>query len=239
MGPQAASGFQLVKNSLTAATARAYPLPGDTLTLTTDASDKTIGAVLQTVHNDIPRPIGFCNRSLHVSERNYSTFDRELLVVHQAIRHFQHMLEGTPFIIQTDHRPLVTALTKSTNAWSARQQRHLSAIAESGGTLTYLPVSHNPVADVLSRIILEIHPGINYNQLAQERRLNREIADYETSITNLQWEKVQLNDTTVLCDVSTGRPRSLVLIKLRRTVLNVVHGLAHPSNKSTVKLIKS
>ena len=212
-GPEQQAAFQLVKNSLTAATTLAYPLPGDTLTLATDASDKAIGAVLQTVHNDIPRPIGFYSRSLHVSERNYSTFDRELLAVHQAIRHFRHLLEGTPFIIQTYHRPLVTALTKSTDAWSARQQRHLSAIAESGGTLTYLPGSHNPVADALSRIILEVHPGINYNQLAQEQRLDPEIADYETSITNLQWEKVQLNDTTVLCDISTGRPRPLVPTK--------------------------
>ena len=185
-GSEQQASFQLVKNSLIAATELAYPLPGDTLTLTTDASDKAIDAVLQTVHNDLPRPIEFYSGSLHVSERNYSTFDRELLAVHQAIRHFRHMLEGTPFITQTDHRPLVTALTKSTDAWSARQQRHLSAIAESGGTLTYLPVSHNPVADALSHIILEVHPGINYNQLAQEQRLDPEIADYETSMhTNL------------------------------------------------------
>ena len=167
-GPEQQATFQLVRNSLTAVTVLAYPLPGDTLTLT-DASDKAIGAVLQTVHNDIPRPIGFYSRSLHVSERKYSTFDRELLAVHQAIRHFRHMPEGTPFIIQTDHRPLVTALTKSTDAWSARQHRYLSAIAESSSTLTYLPGSHNPVADALSRIILEVHPGINYNQLAQEQ----------------------------------------------------------------------
>ena len=43
----------------------------------------------------------------------------------------------------------------------------------------------------------------------------------------------------MLCDVSTGRPRPLVPTKLRRTVFNIVHGLAHPSIKSTVKLIKS
>ena len=128
------------------------------------------------------------------------------------------MLEGTPFIIQTDHRPLVTTLSKSTDAWSARQQRHLSAIAESGGTLTYLPGSHNPVADTISCTILEVHPGKNYNQLAQQQRQDPEIADYETSITTLQWEKVQLNDTTVLCDVSTGRLRPIVPTKLRRMV---------------------
>ena len=64
-GPEQQAAFQLVQNSLTAATALAYPLPGDTLTLATDASDKAIGAVLQTVHNDKRRPIGFSSRSLH------------------------------------------------------------------------------------------------------------------------------------------------------------------------------
>ena len=88
------------------------------------------------------------------AERNYSTFDRELLAIHHAIRHFRHMVEGTTFTIQTDHRPLVTALTKSGDAWSPRQQRHLSDIAESGGKLTYLPGSKNPVADALSRITI-------------------------------------------------------------------------------------
>ena len=51
-GPKQQAAFQLVKNSMTAATALAYPLLGDTLTLTTDASGKAIGAVLQTAHND-------------------------------------------------------------------------------------------------------------------------------------------------------------------------------------------
>ena len=58
-GSEQQASFQLVKNSLIAATPLAYPLPWDTLTLTTDASHKAIGAVLQTVHNDILRPIGF------------------------------------------------------------------------------------------------------------------------------------------------------------------------------------
>ena len=78
-------------------------------------------------------PLSFYSRTLNKAERNCSTFDRELLAVHHAIRHFRHMLEGRTFTIQTDHRPLVTALKKPGDAWSARQQRHLSAIAESEG----------------------------------------------------------------------------------------------------------
>ena len=43
----------------------------------------------------------------------------------------------------------------------------------------------------------------------------------------------------MLCDISTGRHRPLVPVKLHRTVFDVVYGLALPSIKSTVKLIKS
>ena len=96
-----------------------YPQPDATLVLTTDASNNAIGAVLETVVDNTPHPLAFYSRTLDNAERNYSTFDRELLAVHQAIRHFRHMIEGTQFIIQTDHRPLVTALTKSSDAWSA------------------------------------------------------------------------------------------------------------------------
>ena len=86
------------------------------------------------------------------------------------------MLEGRTFTIQTDHRPLVTALKKSGDAWSARQQRHLSAIAESGGFLTYIPGSKNPVADALSRVnINDIQPGIDYGALAREQQQDPEL----------------------------------------------------------------
>ena len=148
------SAFNDTKQALAEAAILCYPQPGAPLVLTTDASDIAIGAVLETLVSNVPQPLSFYSRTLYKAERNYSTSDKELLAVHSAIRHFRHMLEGSQFTIQTDHRPLVTALTKSGDAWSARQQRQLSAIAESGGTITYIPGSKNPVADALSRITI-------------------------------------------------------------------------------------
>ena len=144
------SAFNHTKQALAEAAILCYPQLGAPLVLTTDASDIAIGAVLETIFSNVPQPLSFYSRTLHKTERNYSTFDKELLAVHSAIRHFRHMLEGSQFTIQTDHRPLVTALTKSGDAWSARQQRQLSAIAESGGTITYIPGSKKPVPDALS-----------------------------------------------------------------------------------------
>ncbi len=238
--PEQQAAFTNTKHALAEATTLVYPQPDTTLVLTTDASNNAIGAVLETHVGNIPQPLAFFSRTLHKAERNYSTFDRELLAVHHAIRHFRHMLEGTSFTIQTDHRPLITALSKSGDAWSARQQRQLSAIAESGGTLTYIPGSKNPVADALSRITInDIQPGIDYHSLAREQQNDPETDTYRTSITNLSWKNVSIENTDILCDVSTGRPRPLVPLAFRRKVFDVVHGLSHPSIRSTIKIIKA
>ena len=114
--------------------------------------------------------MSFYNCTLHKAERNHSTFDKELLAVHSAIRRLRHMLEGSQFTIQTDHRPLITAFTKSGDAWSAREQQQFSAIAESGCAITYIPGSKNPVADALSRITInDIQQGIDYDAPTREQ----------------------------------------------------------------------
>jgi hypothetical protein len=43
----------------------------------------------------------------------YSTFDRELLTAFSAIKHFRFFLEGRPFTLFTDHKPLVSAISKA------------------------------------------------------------------------------------------------------------------------------
>ena len=47
--------------------------------VTTDASAIAIGAVLETILSNVPQPLSFYSRTLHKAERNYSTFDKELL----------------------------------------------------------------------------------------------------------------------------------------------------------------
>ena len=43
------------------------------------------------------------------TEKRYSTFDRELMAVYLAIKHFRHFLEGREFHVFTDHNPLTFA----------------------------------------------------------------------------------------------------------------------------------
>jgi hypothetical protein len=81
----------------------------------------------------------------------YSAFDRELFACVSGICHFRHILEGHPFTIYTDHKPLTFALAKVSEPWTAMQSRQLSDVAESTTDIRHIPGSENIVADALSQ----------------------------------------------------------------------------------------
>lgn len=240
-GPTQQEAFEATKTALASATTLSYPYPGSPLTLTTDASSVAVGAVIEQTTKGTTQPLGFFSRKLRQAEARYSTFDRELLAVYLAVRHFKHLLEGSQFTIRTDHKPLVHAFSKPGDAWSNRQQRQLSSIAEFNCTIEYTPGRMNPVADALSRVeINSVHLGINYDEVATAQETDQETAAYRTAITSLEWKDVEFGDSgrTIICDISTGRPRPLIPKAFRRRVFDIVHSLSHPSGRSTAQLLK-
>ena len=62
------------------------------------------------------QPLGFFSRKLNTAEQKYSAFDRELLMVYVAIRHFRWALEGRWFYVLSDHKPLTFALHRQSDA---------------------------------------------------------------------------------------------------------------------------
>jgi hypothetical protein len=85
------------------------------------------------------QPLGFFSRKLMDTESRYSTFDRELLAVQAAIKHFRHFCEGRAFQLWTGHKPLVTALSPISVPISPRHQCHLAFILEFNVQLLYPP----------------------------------------------------------------------------------------------------
>ena len=85
------------------------------------------------------------------AQLNYSTFDRELLAVYLAIKHFRHQLEGRQFQVWTDHKPLTFVLKQISDNKTARQQRQISLIAKYAVDMVHVSGHQNVVADMLSR----------------------------------------------------------------------------------------
>ena len=88
-------------------------------------------------------------RTLNIHETKYSTFDRELLAIFGAIKHFEHILDSADLIVETDHKPLT--LCFSMKKPSPRQFRQLTYISLFTKTINYICGRENVVADTLSR----------------------------------------------------------------------------------------
>ncbi len=79
-----------------------------------------------------------------------------------GIKHFRSRLEGRPFQLWTDHKPLIFALHRVSPPTSGRQQRHLAFISEYTNQLKYLPGTSNVVADALSRPVAGAAAGAEW-----------------------------------------------------------------------------
>lgn len=145
------TAFNEAKQVLAKATLLFYPKPRAPTAIMTDASDRAVGAVLQQFVNDQWQPISYFSRKLTPTETRYSTFDRELLAIYLAIKHFRHFIEGRIFTVYTDHKPLTFSLNSKIDKHSPR---HLDYISQFTCDIRYVQGQKNPVADALSRVEL-------------------------------------------------------------------------------------
>ncbi|KAJ8394428.1 hypothetical protein AAFF_G00046390 [Aldrovandia affinis] len=210
------------------------------IAITTDASDYAVGAVYEQWVGGAWQPLAFFSRQLSPSERKYSTFDRELLGLWLAIRHFRFLLEGREFTAYVDHKPLTFAMSKAAEPWSARQQRQFSFISEFTTDIQHVAGKSNQVADCLSRAVVgAVQLGLDYSHMATDQASDPTVQTLKTMDTGLRLEEVAFGDTgaTLLCDISTGQPRPVVPVSWRRPVFEAVHGLSHPGRKPSVRLV--
>lgn len=234
--------FNLAKKSLAKAALLAHPNQEAELSLMTDASDHAIGAVLQQRKgqgNEF-EPLAFFSKKLTATERKYSTYDRELLACYASIKHFRPFLEGRPFTLLTDHKPLIFAFQQSSDKASPRQFRHLDYIGQFTTDIRHVAGEENIPADVMSRIE-SISTTLDYTAIAKEQKQDPEISKlYQSDKTKFQlrWIQTPLSTSSVLCDTSTAQPRPLLPQIFRKKAFDLYHTLAHPGEKATVRLIK-
>ena len=232
--------FAAAKTALANAALLAHPSPTAPVALTTDASDYAVGAVCEQWVGGAWQPLAFFSKQLRENERKYSTFDRELLALFLATRHFRFLLEGRQFTAFVDHKPLTFSMAKTSEPWSGRQQRQLSAISEFTTDIQHLSGKDNFVADCLSRAVVgSVHLGLDYAAMAADQAADSDIQAYRSTPTALRLEDVVFDaaNATLLCDTSTAHPRPLVPAAWRRQVFDAIHGLSHPGVKASAKLV--
>ena len=200
-----------------------------------DASEFGIGAVPQQQINSIWCPICYFSKKLCPAECRYGTFDRELLAIYLAIRHFRYFVEGRAFHVLTDYKPLTFALSSQSRNHSPRQMRNLDFIAQFTTDIRCIKGSDNS-ATVKVDSIQALPPSIDFKAMASVQRTDK-LEDRASSSLKLSWIPVPTCNTTLLCYTSTGIPRPLVPGQFRRQVFDVLHSLSHPGIQVTQRVI--
>ena len=177
--------------------------------ITTDVSNRAVGGVLEQFIDGQLKPISFFSKKLCQAELNYSAFDRELLAIYLAIRHFQYFVEGRKFHVNTDHKPLAFVLQSSFDRRSPRQSRQLAYISEFTTDIRNIEGPANNVADALSRGIQALKQSpVDFETLAAAPSSDDEIQNRLDTDTSLRLEQIPIPDSnhSLLCDTSQGRP---------------------------------
>ena len=101
---QCETSFQTLKQHLTHTPVLAIADPEQQYTVTTDASDLAIGAVL----SQNGRPLAYYSRKMNSAELNYPIHEKEELAIVNALREWRRYLEGYTHQVQiiTDHQSL-------------------------------------------------------------------------------------------------------------------------------------
>jgi len=237
----ATSSFQEIKDALANATLLVHPKPDAPINVMTDASDVAIGTILQQYLEGKWCPLSYFSRKLSPTEQRYSTFNRELLAVYCAIRHFRHFLEACEFHVLTDHKPLTHSLKSKPDRHSPCQVRHLDFISQFTSDIRHVTGIGNPVADALSccevdAIQLQLAPpSVDFQALAKAQPDVTTLHPLQSTNSALQFARVTLPmcTNTLLCETSTGSPRPYVPEHFRHIVFNSLHFLSHPGVRAT------
>ena len=236
-----ATAFDAAKQSLVHATSLAFLDPAGKLAMAVDASDFAVGAVLFQTVKGTHQPLGFFSRKLQPAQAKYSAFDRELLAAFSAVKRFRRFLEGRSFTLFTDHRPLVTAMCKQTEAQSPRQARHLSFISEFTTDIQYIKGEDNDIADFLSR--LNTQPAltvsaVNFSSLAVDQQHDKWIQ----RLLKVKPKDVKLIESPyikekVYCDIRHNKVRPLIPATYRRDIISEIHDVCHYGALRTAKMV--
>lgn len=148
------------------------------------------------------------------------------------------MLEGRPFTVFTDHKPLIFAFSQNTDKTPPRRARQLDFIGQFTTDIQHLPGRENEVADVLSKVN-EIKE-LDFESLAAAQTIDPELQallEHNNQSLNLKKTVLLNSSSSIYSDVSGDRIRPFVPKVLRRHVIEKLHQLSHPGRRATAKLV--
>ncbi|GFW97959.1 retrovirus-related Pol polyprotein from transposon 412 [Trichonephila clavipes] len=147
--------FDDIKKAILNPPVLALPDQNAELQITTYASSRGIGAVLEQKYpNSEVKPLYFFSKKLNPSQSKYNATVLEFFAIYTALNFFRPFLLGRKFKVFSDHKPLAGFLSNKNP--SSKILRWKLALEEFNYDIHYIRGSLNSVADHLSRYINNI-----------------------------------------------------------------------------------
>ena len=149
-GDEESHAFTTLKQAFTSAPILQHYQPGHPIVLETDASDYAIAGVLSHPIDNKLHPVAFYSRKLQPPELNYEIYDKEMLAIVEAFKHWRAYLEGIKNItVYTDHKNLEYFTTSK--VLNRRQARWAELLANFDFKIMYRPGDKMGKPDALTR----------------------------------------------------------------------------------------
>ena len=144
------TAFQALKTALTTAPIMSTPDWNSPFELMCDASGHAVGAMLGQKKGKVLHPIYYASKTLNEAQVNYTTTEKELLVVVFAVEKFRAYLFGAKVKVYTNHAAIKHLMMKP-NA-KPRLIRWILLLQEFEIEIVDTKGANNHVADHLSRM---------------------------------------------------------------------------------------
>jgi cleavage and polyadenylation specificity factor subunit 1 len=150
-----------------------------------------MGAVLQQRVYNTWQPLAFFSRKLNPAQQKCSAYDRELLAICEAVKHFRHILEARHFIIFPDQKSITYTFQQKQDKYSPRQFSPLDFVFQFTSDTRHISGQDNIVADA------SIAAPPSYEELAASQNSDDKLRTLLGSTTVLRLEKQPISGTTV------------------------------------------
>ena len=231
-----ASAFDALKAAVASGPVLQPFAPALPVTISVDASDFEIGAVLEQGEKGSMHTVAFESRKLTPAEARYPVHEKENLALVHALKLWRHYLLGRHFVVHTDNYALQYLQTQP--HLSGRQARWLQLVEQYDMEIKHVAGKTNVVADALSRrpdlrlnvMLCTTHVAVACADLYQRIRAEREsdsayMAAHAAAVQGTGHPSLLLGEDDLLYWRPTleDQPRIYIPAKLTDAVIREVH----------------
>lgn len=235
--PELLDHFETCKRSISGATLLQHPMTGVPLGLFTDASSTHVGSCLQQKLAGSWQPLAFFSKKLTPRQATLPAYYRELLAVYESVQHFRHILEAQHTTIYTDHKPLVYAFSQRREKLPPSQLNQLGFISQFSTDIRHIKGTDNVVADAMSRVEA-VSIMDDYASLALAQQNDDELRHLRhNSSLKIVTTPIPGSNISILCDISTGKPRPYLPSQHRRAAFERLHSMSHPGIRESARMV--